>query len=126
MLAKVWDVFMEYKDVAARRWVAVFVACCGVMSMGDLGKIGEPQHLLVATLTGIMATLIIIGSLVISKDALKDKGKKEAGLVFVSTGIADFVVHPSNFALEAVVTGAVAVGVAWCISKLMSKVCQCD
>lgn len=126
MLAKVWDVFMEYKAVMARRWVAVFVACAGVMSMGDLAQIGQPDHLFKAAATAILATFIIVGSLVLSKDYLKDKGKKEAGLILVATGVADFVVHVPKFTLEPVVTGVVAVGVAWVISKLLSKVCQCD
>lgn len=122
MLAKVLDVFMEYKAVMARRWVAVFVACAGVMSMGNLAQIGEPNHLFKAAVTGILATLIIVGALVVSKNALKDKGSKEAGLIVISTVIADFVVHAQHFSGESLVTGGVALALAAGISKLNSAV----
>ena len=122
MLAKVWDVFMEYKNVAARRWVAAFLACGGVMTMGDVVKIGDAQHLITAATTGILATLIIIGALVVSKNALRDKGSKEAGLIFISTVVADFVVHAQHFDGESLVTGGVALAIAAGISKLNSSV----
>jgi energy-converting hydrogenase Eha subunit B len=115
----------EAKVVLAKRWTAAAVSCCAVMSQGNILAMFSPKYLLTAAKTGILASVLIFVGMLVLKDKA-DEDYIKAAMIGVGVTAADFVSHPAHFWGEAVLTGAVAMGVAWCISKLMSKVCQCD
>ena len=115
----------EAKVVIAKRWAAAFISCCAVMAQGNILAMFNSKHLLTAGKTGVLASIIIfIGMVVLKYKADEDYIK--AALIGSSVVIADLVSHPAHFWGESVLTGGVAMGVAWCISRLMSKVCECN
>jgi len=115
----------EAKVVMAKRWTAAFISCCAVMSQGNILAMFNSKHLLTAGKTGVLASIIIFIGMVVLKDKA-DQDYIKAALIGSGVIVADLVSHPAHFWGESVLTGGVAMGVAWCISKLMSKACQCD
>ena len=124
-ISEIVEQVKEAKVVLAKRWAAAAVACCAVMSQGNILAMFNANHLLTAAKTGVLASVLIFVGMLVLKDKA-DEDYIKAAMIGVGVTAADFVSHPAHFWGEAVLTGAVAMGVAWCISKLMSKVCQCD
>ena len=124
MISNIIEQAKRAKITLAKRWTATFISCCAVMAQGNILAMFNAKHLLTAGKTGILASILIFVGMVTLKDKADEHYVKGA-LIGVGVTLADMASHPAHFWGEAVLTGAIAMGVAWCISKLMAKVCQC-
>ena len=120
MLSEIKKQLKELKMVLARRWAAGFIACCVVMTQGNLMGMLNAKHLLTAGNTGLVATILIFAGMIVGKDKVVDKSYREGALIGAAVMVSDTVVHPAHFWGEPVLTGIIAMAVAWAISKIVS------
>jgi len=124
MFSVVQEKVMQYKNVFLKRWAATFISCAVVMTQGSLLKLFNLSHLATAAKTGVLGSLLIIAGTIVAKEKADDHYVK-AAMVGAGATVADYAVHAPHFWGESIVTGLLTMGVAWCISKGLSKVCEC-
>jgi len=123
MFSVAMEKWNEYKMVFAKRWTAIFVSCAVVMTQGNLLKLFSAKHLFTAGKTGLLGAILIIAGMIVAKEKADDHYVK-AAMIGAGATVADYAVHAPSL-VESVITGLLSMGLAWCISKGMAKVCQC-
>ena len=122
------DAYVKYAKVFYKRLIAAGLSCAVVMTKGNILAAFSFGHLFTAFKTGIVSAIVILLASIFGEKyfAIDEIKYHQAYLVGVGTAVADFAIHTPTFFLEPVVTGLLAIGITWIISKAMSKVCQCN
>ena len=105
--------------ILVERFGQAWSACMLAMVQGDVTVLTF-NHAIVASKTGLLTGLAMVAA------SLYKNGNQWLGIYLTGlfTVIADFVVHPQHFPLEAVVTGLGAMALATIYDKGKEIVCQ--
>ena len=103
---------MNKLKILVERFGQAWSACMLVMVQGDVSVLTF-NHAIVASKTGLLTGLAMVAA------SLYKDGNQWLGIYLTGlfTVIADFVVHPQHFPLEAVVTGLGAMALATVYDK---------
>src|SRR5258708_39962355 len=99
---------------AAEKFAGAWLACFLVMARGNVFAAFSLEHMLLATVCGIVGAAVTV-ALLAQMDRTIDSVARQATISAVATFIGDIFAHPSHFPpqwAEPVVTAAVSAGIA--------------